>query len=97
MSEAFVNKRNIMKGGEEFLNDTYSTTLASMNSAFGLATALAWNEAIKAVIQNIMPKGSNGHTQLVMYAVFVTVLYVVFMMLANKKQENVNVTVAKLA
>ena len=97
MSEAFVNKQNLMKGGEDFLQDTYSTTVASMNSAFGLATALAWNEAIKAVIQNIMPKGSTGHTQLIMYAVFVTILYVVFMMIANKKQENVNVTVAKMA
>ena len=97
MSEAFVNKQNLMKGGEEFLQDTYSTTMASMNSAFGLATALAWNEAIKAVIQNFMPKGSSGHTQLLMYAVFVTIMYVVFMMLANKKQSEVNITVAKMA
>ena len=97
MSEAFVNKQNLMKGGEDFLHDTYSTTMASMNSAFGLATALAWNEAIKAIIQNIMPKGSTGHTQLVLYAVFITVLYVVFMMFSNKKQGEVNVTVAKMA
>ena len=97
MSEAFVNKQNLMKGGEDFLQDTYSTTLASINSAFGLATALAWNEAIKAVIKNFMPKGSTGHTQLLMYAVFVTIMYVVFMMLANKKQSDVNITVAKMA
>jgi hypothetical protein len=96
MSEAFLNKQNLMKEGEGFLHDTYSTTMNSMNTAFGLATALAWNEAIKAIIQNVMPKGS-GHTQLVMYAVFVTVVYVLFMMLSNKKQERVGLAVAKLA
>ena len=96
MSESFVSKQNLMKGGEDFLQDTYSTTLNSMNTAFGLATALAWNEAIKSLIQNLLPKGS-GHTQLLMYAVFVTILYVVFMMIASKKQGDVNLAVAKMA
>ena len=96
MSETFAMKNDIINKGEEFMIDTYSTTLTSINSAFGLATALAWTEAIKSFITNVMPKGS-GHTHLVMYALVVTILYVAFMMLSNKKQERVNLTVAKTA
>jgi len=97
MNESFVNKQNLMKNGENLLQDTVDTTMTSMNSAFALATALAWNEAIKAVIQNVMPKGQSGHTQLLMYAVFVTILYAVFMMITKKKQRAVDIAVAKLA
>ena len=82
--------------GEDLVQATYDTTLSSMNTAFALATALAWNEAIKSVVSNVMPKGS-GHYQLLMYALFVSFLYAVFVMLTNKPKKDVSVTMAKLA
>ena len=44
-----------------------------------------------------MPKGSSGHMQLVMYAVFVSLLYAAFMMATKKKQSEANLMVAKMA
>ena len=96
MNESFVNKDKVVQGGEDFLKETYDTTLSSMNTAFGLATALAWNEAIKGIIQNVMPKGS-GHYQLVYYALFVTMLYAAFVMLTKKQKRDPSIMMAKMA
>ena len=85
--EQFVSKEKLVSQGETLLQETYDTTLSSMNTAFGLATALAWNEAIKALITHIMPKGASGHLGLVIYAVFVSVLYAAFVMLTKKKKK----------
>ena len=71
------------------------TTLTSMNTAFALAAALAWNEAIKKVVSNFTPKGS-GHTQLIIYASFVTLLYVLFLNTTKRRQKDVSI-VSKMA
>jgi hypothetical protein len=47
-----------------------------MTVAFGLIAALAWNDAIKAIIATLIPKG-NGITGLLIYAVIVTIVAVV--------------------
>ncbi len=53
------------------------TTIATlMTTAFGLIAALAWNEAIKAIILQLFPKG-DGITGLVIYAVLITIIAVV--------------------
>jgi hypothetical protein len=96
MHEYFVNKNKIAEHGEDFLKETYDTTLTSLSTAFALATALAWNDAIKMFIQNVMPNG-KGHTQLLFYAIFVTVLYALFIMLTRKKQKETPVILAKIA
>ena len=70
-------------------------TLTSMNTAFALAAALAWNEAIKKVVSNFTPKGS-GHVQLIAYASLVTLLYVVFLNTTKRSQKDVSL-VAKIA
>ena len=92
--EPFVD--NPLETGETIFKETYDTTVTSLNTAFGLATALAWTEAIKSVIENVMPKGS-GHYQLVYYALFVSVFYTLFIMLTNKKRSDPNATIVKLA
>jgi Family of unknown function (DUF5654) len=47
-----------------------------MTVAFGLIAALAWNDAIKAIIATLIPKG-NGLTGLLIYAVLITIIAVV--------------------
>ena len=96
MSELFVNKDKVVKGGEDFLQETYDTTMNSLNTAFGLATALAWTEAIKSVIQNVLPKGTN-HYHLVYYALFVTMLYAAFLMLTKRSKKEPTLMLAKMA
>ena len=48
--------------------------------AFGLIAALAWNDAIKAIIATVLPKG-NGITGLLIYAILITIIAVVATML----------------
>ena len=82
--------------GSELLSSTYSTTLTSLDTAFALATALAWTEAIKALVKNVVPKGS-GHVQMTYYALFVTLMYTVYMMLTKRQASKVNVLAGKIA
>ncbi|MBQ7701881.1 MAG: hypothetical protein IJT54_05705 [Candidatus Methanomethylophilaceae archaeon] len=52
------------------------TTAALITAAFGLVAALAWNEAIKAIIAEFL--GSDGTIPgLVAYAMIVTVIAVI--------------------
>ncbi len=53
------------------------TTIATlMTTAFGLIAALAWNEAIKAIILAYFPKQS-GITGLLVYAILITIIAVI--------------------
>jgi Family of unknown function (DUF5654) len=54
-----------------------------MTVAFGLIAALAWNDAIKAIIATLIPKG-NGITGLLIYAIIVTIVAVVATILIAK-------------
>jgi len=52
------------------------TIATLMTTAFGLIAALAWNEAIKAIITEFFGKG-GGITGLIVYAVLITIIAVV--------------------
>lgn len=45
-----------------------------LSGAMGIAVALAWNDAVKSIINRIYPGG--GQTALVLYAIFVTIFVV---------------------
>lgn len=50
-------------------------SLTLLTSAFGLVAALAWNEAIKKLIEQVVPKGA-GLLSLFIYALAVTIVAV---------------------
>ena len=52
-------------------------SLSMMTSAFALVAALAWNEAIKNVIERLVPKEGNNILSLFIYAAVVTILVVI--------------------
>jgi len=54
-----------------------------ITTAFGLIAALAWNEAIKALIIQFIGKG-NGLTGLFTYAIIITILAVVATIIIGK-------------
>jgi hypothetical protein len=54
-------------------------TATLMNSAFALVAALAWNEALKALIERYIPAGSTLYSQ-VLYALVLTVIVVLVSM-----------------
>ena len=92
-----MNTDNLMdeakSTGSELISSTYSTTMSSLDTAFALATALAWTEAIKALVKNVVPKGS-GHVQMAYYAGFVTLAYSIFMMVTKRPASGINLKLA---
>ncbi len=66
-------------------------TLTLINAAFALVAALAWNEAVKALIDRFFPTGSGLYSRFG-YAIIVTVVVVIISMriahLTEKYSEN---------
>jgi hypothetical protein len=60
----------------EVKGQVMQTIATLITTAFGLIAALAWNEAIKAMILMFLPKGSDL-TGLLIYAVLITIIAVV--------------------
>ena len=61
---------------KDIKGQVYETIATLMTTAFGLIAALAWNEAIKAIILQYFSAGS-GITGLLIYAVLISVIAVV--------------------
>ncbi len=57
-------------------NQVLTTITTLITTAFGLIAALAWNDAIKAMILAFLPPQS-GITGLLIYAVIITIIAVI--------------------
>lgn len=66
----------MVEKGDEVKTQVAGTISTLVTVAFGLIAALAWNDAIKAIIATLIPKG-NGITGLLIYAVLITIIAVV--------------------
>lgn len=60
----------------EMKSQVGETIATLVTTAFGLIAALAWNEAIKAIITEFVGKG-NGITGLLIYAIIITIIAVI--------------------
>lgn len=66
-----------MKDEAKDMKGQVAQTVATLvTTAFGLIAALAWNEAIKAIITQYFQAG-NGITGLLIYAILITIIAVV--------------------
>lgn len=66
-----------MKDQAKEMKSQVGETIATLvTTAFGLIAALAWNEAIKAIIVEFVGKG-NGITGLLIYAIIITIIAVI--------------------
>ncbi len=61
---------------KEVKSQVAGTVSTLMTVAFGLIAALAWNNAIQAIILTVLPKG-NGIMGLLIYAIIITIIAVV--------------------
>ena len=66
-----------------------SESLSMMSTAFGLVAALAWNEAIKSLIDEFVPKG-KGVLSLFLYAVLVTLVVLIATSRLSKVKERLD-------
>lgn len=66
-----------MKDQVNEMKSQVGETIATLvTTAFGLIAALAWNEAIKAIIVEFVGTG-NGITGLLIYAIIITIIAVI--------------------
>lgn len=66
--------------------DVLEKTVGYILTAFGLVAGLAWNEAIKALIDNLFPLDKNGIVIKFVYALLVTLIVVAVTILFVKKE-----------
>lgn len=73
-----------MKEDVKDVKGQVSETIATlMTTAFGLIAALAWNEAIKVIIELYLPSG-EGVIGLLVYAILITIIAVVATLIIAK-------------
>lgn len=65
--------RRVVGMTRSVLTDTYDSSLQSLNMGFALASALAWNEAVKTVIKKYFQNSQAPRYQM-LYALAVTLL-----------------------
>ena len=77
-------KRNpfnkIQKESEEIKKEFKEKLFGYIVSAFGLVAGLAWNEAIKALIEYLFPFGANSLLLKFIYAILMTLVVVLISM-----------------
>ncbi len=64
-------------------NQVFAQTATLINGAFALIAALAWNEAIKALIDRYVPAGSSLYSKF-LYALVLTTIVVLISMKLTK-------------
>ncbi len=65
-------------------------TIGYVVAAFGFVAGLAWNEAIKAIIEYLFPFGNNSILAKVLYAIVLTIVVVlvtVYLIRIGKKSD----------
>lgn len=65
-----------MEEAKKMKSQVLETVAALITTAFGLIAALAWNEAIKAIILQYFQAG-NGIIGLLTYAIIITIIAVI--------------------
>ena len=73
---------------DKLLELTEKTLLDNVSLALVLASAMAWNEVIKVFAAKFVKNG-GGEWYVVMYAVFLTLLMVVFQVLSKRPSKKV--------
>lgn len=78
--------KNIKEKQARLRKEVIEKTVGYILAAFGLVAGLAWNEAIKALIENSFPLDRNGVVIKFIYAVLATVIIVTATIIFVKKE-----------
>jgi C4-dicarboxylate transporter len=85
--DTIKSKLQRMKENQEKLRkDVLEKTIGYILTAFGFVAGLAWNDAIKALIDDLFPLDKNGIVVKFVYAVLVTLMVVMVTILFVKKE-----------
>lgn len=72
-----VDIKKIKSDSQEFKKEVRAKTADYILAAFGFVTGLAWNEAVKALIEQFFPLHDNTAWAKLVYALFITLVFVV--------------------
>lgn len=72
---------------KSFKKELRQQTVTYLTAAFGLVAGLAWNEAIKGLIESLFPNGTNSLLAKFIYAVGITIVVVLVTYFLLKKTE----------
>ena len=83
--------KELKEDTEEFASTVWEKVTGYLLAAFGLVAGLAWNDAIKGIIDKVWPLENDGVRAQIFYAIAVTVLVVavtaVFVKLSKKNEK----------
>jgi len=84
---------NIKKKSAEFKSSVRERTVGYIMAAFGLVAGLAWNDAIKALIEELFPLSKETLIAKFIFAVIISALvvlvaYILVKASANEKDES---------
>ncbi len=86
----------IKQEGEQIKKEVRERTLGYVIASFGLIAGLAWNEAIKALIEYLFPLNTNTLLAKFAYAILITIAVVIITVylvrLFKKQQQNIDLT-----
>lgn len=77
-------KDKIKRGSKEVRREIRQKTIGYILAAFGLVTALAWNEAIKGLIEYFFPISKNTILAKFIYAAVMTFVVVIISVYLTK-------------
>ncbi|MFA6364807.1 MAG: DUF5654 family protein [Candidatus Paceibacterota bacterium] len=70
-------KNKIVEEQAQFKKEARNQALTLITTSFSLVAGLAWNEAIKSLIEFLFPLGQNSLVAKLLYAVLITLFIVV--------------------
>jgi len=85
-----IDEQKLKIDKAELQREIRGRTIGYVTAALGLVAGLAWNDAIKSIIETIYPFGQGSMWAKLIYAVIVTIIIVlltVYLMKWSKKVE----------
>ena len=76
--------KEVVTAAKAMVDETYNSSLASINTGFALAAALAWNDSVKVIIQKFIKNNTSVAQMHLVYAVVVTLLSALVFTLTKK-------------
>lgn len=80
-----VNNKIKKFANSEFSKSVSNITLDSIKMALALVVALAWNTAIKYIINSVWKYDNNNLLMHILYAIVITIVFVAYIMFARKE------------
>lgn len=80
--------KKIKKEGEELRQEVRKRTVIYVTAALGLVVGLAWNEAIKSIIEYFFPLSQNTVAAKIIYALAMTAVLAVATVYILKEPNN---------